>query len=208
MIDLKHDERTRPLWRLVSAPIAAYFASWYWLPHATSRVTVEGAPPAGPAVFAHWHRDLPFLLGHNGERRRWYLMSPAPYMEPVKRASEYLGLRMVMGTSGAGGQAALVGLKAALDGGESVVFAVDGPAGPPFQAKRGCVDLARAAGVPIMPMTCTSRRGRENAARWDRMRRPALFDDIVVRYGAPIDAAAGPVEAIQARVNEALRALD
>ena len=36
--------------------------------------------------------------------------------------------------------------------GESAVLAVDGPAVPPFRVKRGCVELARSAAVPIIPV--------------------------------------------------------
>jgi hypothetical protein len=208
--DWKHDERLRPLWRLVAWPVGLYFATWYWLPRYTSRITVRGAAAshAGPAVYVHWHRHLPFLLGHNGERRRWLLISPAPYMETVLRGCRLFGLRMVRGTSGHGGQAALAQLQDVLARGESVIFAVDGPAGPPFEVKRGCVDLARAAGVPIVPMSFHSRHAREDTARWDRMLRPRLFDDITVVYGEPIAVSDGNVAGAQRRIAAALNALD
>lgn len=186
---LKHAGWSRPIWRVLEWPVGLYFALRYRLWRRTSRVEVRGAGAAftGPAVYVHWHRYVPFLIGHHGERRRWMLTSPAPYMEPAVRACRLLGLRVVRGGSGMGGRDALAELQRVLERGDSVALAVDGPAGPAFEVKRGCVDLAQAARVPVIPIRYCARHGHEDARRWDRMLHPRAFDRIVVQYGSPID---------------------
>lgn len=208
--DLRHSERMRWLWRLLAWPLALYFAAGYWLSRYTSTVEIlgEGRAFNGPAVYVHWHRHVIFLLGHNGGHGRWMMTSPAPYMEFAVRQAKLFGLRPALGASGAGGRAALAQLKQALDRGESVVIAVDGPAGPGFKVKRGCVELARAAGVPIVPMAYHSRRGREDSSRWDRILRTRVFDRIAIEYGAPIDASQGEAAALLQQIAQALNALD
>ena len=77
-------------------------------------------------------------------------------------------------------------LDASLRRGESIFMAVDGPAGPVFKVKRGCVDIARAAGVPIIPVGYNVERGKLNRGRWDLQLMPALYDEICVRLGEPL----------------------
>lgn len=104
---------------------------------------------------------------HHGQHRRWLMISPAPYMDAIAAYSRLAGLRVVRGASGDKGRAALAALADRLLHGESVFLAVDGPAGPPLKVKRGCIDLARATGAPIIPVAYTSRRGKHNLKRWD-----------------------------------------
>jgi lysophospholipid acyltransferase (LPLAT)-like uncharacterized protein len=134
------------------------------------------------------------------------MVSPAPYLEPVARWCELLGLRVVRGTSGEKGREALAELLGHLRRGESAFLAVDGPAGPPFKVKRGCVDLARAAGVPIIPVAYRCKRGKYHAKRWDHWLAVKAFDEIVVTYGKPIliGGEEGEFDAIR-RVEEGLR---
>jgi len=154
----------------------------------TSRISIAGpgAAYAGPAIYVNWHRYLPFLVMHHGGYHRWLMISPAPYMDSIAAYSRLVGLRVVRGASGDQGRAALAALMVRLRAGESVFLAVDGPAGPPFQAKRGCIELARSLGAPIIPVAYTSRRGRHHPKRWDRWLMIRPFDTIVVTYGEPI----------------------
>jgi lysophospholipid acyltransferase (LPLAT)-like uncharacterized protein len=183
---LQHDPRTAPLWRAIAVPVSAYLVAEVRAVNATSRVRVEGLAVDGPALYVNWHRYLPFLAAHHGQRRRYGLISPAPYMAPIARWNEALGVRLVRGASGARGHEARDELIALLRAGESAFVAVDGPAGPPLRVKRGCVDIARAAGVPIVPVGYRSVRGRYSESRWDHWLRVVPFDDVTVVYGAPI----------------------
>lgn len=97
-----------------------------------------------------------------------------------------MGLTVVRGTPEQRSGELLGSLVEALKQGQSVVVAADGPAGPGFRAKAGCVELARAAGVPIIPVACSSEKGKSNKKRWDQFYTVGKFDRIEVRYGEPI----------------------
>jgi len=197
-------------WYLLSWPVGLAFKLHSVAILRTSRVSIAGPGAAhrGPAIYVNWHRYLPFLVMHHGQHRRWLMVSPAPYMDTIARYGRWAGLRVVRGASGDQGRAALEELLRQLQLGESVFLAVDGPAGPAFKVKRGCVDLARAAQAPVIPVAYTSRRGRHNPKRWDRWLMIKPFDTIAVTYGEPvfIDAAEAPAGST-ARVEAALRAL-
>lgn len=154
----------------------------------TSSVTLQGPGKdySGAAVYVNWHRYVPFLCVHHGQYCRWLLMSSAPYLEPVAMWCGWMGLTVVRGAPGERSRESLVRLVEALKCGKSVVLAADGPAGPAFRVKLGCIELARAAGVPIIPVAYRSRKGRSNLQRWDQLYRVGKFDQIEVWYGRPI----------------------
>jgi lysophospholipid acyltransferase (LPLAT)-like uncharacterized protein len=114
-------------------------------------------------------------------------------MDPIVRWAERLGLRVVRGGGkGQDSRAALKALERVLtDGsGGSVVLAVDGPGGPHRRLKRGCVDLARATGAPIVLVSYTLLRGQEDRGRWDRRLVPAWgFETVALRVSREYDVA-------------------
>jgi hypothetical protein len=107
-------------------------------------------------------------------------------MEPIACWCSWLGLTVVRGAPGIRSRESLGALVEPLKRGNSVFLAVDGPAGPPFQVKPGCVHLARAAGVPIIPVACHSGKGKSSQRRWDQLYTVRRFDRIQVRYGKPV----------------------
>jgi lysophospholipid acyltransferase (LPLAT)-like uncharacterized protein len=185
---LKRDPRFLWFWRMISPAVAAFMFVDAKLTLLTSTVTLEGpgASYSGPAVYVNWHRYVPFMCIHYGQRRLWLLMSSAPYLEPVAMWCRWIGLTVVRSSPGERSRESLGHLIAALKNGESVALAADGPAGPAFQVKPGCVDLARAAGVPTIPVACRSRKGKSNPKRWDQLYDVSKFDRIEVWYGSPI----------------------
>ena len=193
------------VWWILQWPIGIAWALLAWTIRATSRVTVDGKPPDGAAVFVNWHRYNPFLLAFHGAHRRWTLVSPSPRLEPVARYCKLMGLRLVRGASGERGAQAREELKSLLLRGESVTIAVDGPAGPLYRAKKGCVEIATAASVPIVPIAYRCSFAHEFAWRWDRMLLPLPFGRIEIVYGHPIQIAAGDPDAlatVEASLNE------
>lgn len=197
----------RLLWTILGWPIGLALAGWARLVLATVRLEREGDfPLETPAIYVHWHRHLPLLVPLHGRAHRFMMISSAPYMAPIARWCELLGLRLVRGTSGAGGRHALAALARVLAEGGSVVLAVDGPGGPVFQAKSGCIDLARLTGAPIVPLAYVTRRPRTVRRRWDRMLLVLPFDRVTVRTG-PVLLLSDEIDALN-RVESALHALD
>jgi lysophospholipid acyltransferase (LPLAT)-like uncharacterized protein len=208
---IKRDPRFLWFWRIISPAVAIFMCVDAKLTLLTSTHTLQdtGATCPGPAVYVNWHKYVPFLCIHYGQRRFWLLMSSAPYLEPVAMWCRWMGLTVVRSSPGERSRESLGHLIAALKTGKSVALAADGPAGPAFQAKSGCVELARAAGVPIIPLACRSRKGRSNLKRWDQLYDVGKFDQIEVTYGSPIfiDPSEPDFEALQ-RVQLGLEKLE
>ena len=131
------------------------------------------------------------------------MVGRAAYLDVIKWYAQLCGSPTVRGMSGEGGREALPALVEALRRGESVWLAVDGPAGPLYVPKPGCIELARSAGVPVIPVIVRSERASIWTWRWDRTLVPKLFDRIAVTYGAPTDCSDGDTAALRARVQEA-----
>jgi lysophospholipid acyltransferase (LPLAT)-like uncharacterized protein len=193
-------------WRIVEWPLALTMFALAMLIRSTSRVTIEGDDPLGAAVFVNWHRFQSFLIPFHGSRRRWMLVSPAPQLTVIARLCRLCGLRLVRGASGERGKEAREELKNLLRRGESIALAVDGPHGPPFKAKPGCADLARATGVPIVPVAYRAKPAHEFRWRWDHTLMPLPFSRVTIVYGHPI-VASGTDEEILRDVEDALNEL-
>lgn len=185
---IKRDPRFVWLWRMLSPVVATWMFVGAKLTLMTSNITLcgPGRDYAGAAVYVNWHKYVPFLCVHHGQHRRWLLMSSAPYMEPVALWCRWMGLTVIRGAPGERGRELLGKLIQALKNGNSVVMAADGPAGPVFRVKPGCIDLARACGVPIIPVAYHSPKGKSYPKRWDQLYRVGKFDRIEVLYGSPI----------------------
>jgi len=198
----------RAVWQLVEWPAAIALWGWVRLVFRTVRFDLEGSPVDGPAIYASWHRHTVVLSVHHGHFHRWMMTSPAPYLAPVRRLAQLVGIRTAVGTSGDGGARALEQLVRALQRGESVSLAIDGPAGPAFVAKRGCAVLAQRTGAPIVPIAYRTASAKTLHSRWDKMLWLRFFDRATIRYGSPIFAGAKTEREILAEVERALAALD
>ena len=137
--------------------------------------------------------------------RTMLMVSQAPYMEPIAKFCSYAGLSLARGSGGGranplsgGASSALSSLHRQLSplpvppsssssspplASGSVLLAVDGPSGPAFRVKRGCVDLARSTGCPIVHVSYHCERGTESEGRWDRIIVPKVGDGIHLHFG-------------------------
>lgn len=176
------------VWAALEVPLASMMFVTAKLVHGSSRVSVEGACPDRPSIFVNFHHHQPLMQLVHGPHRRWMMVSRAPPSRSIVRYTQWMGMGVARGSSGGGGRAALAQLAQALRGGASVSIAVDGPAGPAYKVKRGCVDLAQETGAPIVPVAYDCARGVQTW-RWDRALIPTPFDRIVVRYGPALDVA-------------------
>jgi lysophospholipid acyltransferase (LPLAT)-like uncharacterized protein len=191
------------LWHATAWPVGVFWWVYFGLVRATSRVECDGLEPASAAIYVNWHHHQAYLVPHHGARARWMMVSPAPRLAPIAVFCRLVGLKLARGASGERGRDALVALRAALAAGESIAIAVDGPAGPAYEAKRGCAELARDARAPIVPIAFDATRAIR-IPRWDRLVVPLPFGRIRVKHGAPI----APREDIEATLLEVKRGLD
>lgn len=175
-------------WSLLERPLALPFYAVTRVVLSTSNVyrSGPGARLARNAIYVSWHADLPLLVSHYGARGACMMISGAPYMRPIRRLCTWLGMNLVVGTSGAGGRQALAQLADEVRAGADVYLSVDGPAGPAFCAKGGCVRLARETGVPIVPVAVRSRRPLAVPGRWDGMVLHLPSNALEIVHGPPL----------------------
>jgi len=139
-------------------------------------------------VYAFWHgRLLPMLYTHRGTSAR-VLASEHHDGELLGRTIRHLGLDYVRGSSTRGGTKAILSLVDTVRAGYDVALTVDGPRGPRYQVKPGIVEVAKLAGVAIVPVTSASRHHRTFRS-WDAFELPRPFTRVLIEYGTPITVA-------------------
>jgi len=103
-------------------------------------------------IIAFWHaQQLMMPLAHRGFEAH-VLISRHRDGELIRRIAAHFGLHAVRGSSTRGGAEAFRELIRIGRAGGNLVVTPDGPKGPRQVAKVGVVQLARATGLPIVPM--------------------------------------------------------
>jgi lysophospholipid acyltransferase (LPLAT)-like uncharacterized protein len=221
---IKNDKSFTWFWNIIAPPFAIISASMLNFAMKTSTVRVVnhrescGNKIFKPAIYICWHQHLPLTMhnlgldsdNNNTQSRKTILMQSNPYMNTIAAFTERIGVNVLRG----GGKdddnvKAVQVMKQLLEDGHDILLAVDGPSGPIYKVKRGCIDLARDVGVPIIHVSYTCVKGIVLESRWDKMLYPNLFDRITIHYGKPLyipkheDA-----ETSKQRINQAYLDLD
>jgi lysophospholipid acyltransferase (LPLAT)-like uncharacterized protein len=166
----------------------------------TTRWTFDGQEHFAPhgkgaaAVFAFWHEFLPLMpaLVLIARRLPYYRPRPIHTLVSHHRDGRFIGqvvrrfgIEPVLGSTSRGGAAGLRNLLRLLRRGALIGITPDGPRGPRRVAAPGVVQLASAAGVPVLP--CAARtRHRIVLGTWDHMPLPLPFGKGVVVCGPPV----------------------
>jgi lysophospholipid acyltransferase (LPLAT)-like uncharacterized protein len=120
-------------------------------------------------ILAFWHaQQLMIPFGYRGPGSH-VLISQHQDGEIIARIIASFGHRAVRGSSTRGGAAALRELIRLGRSGKDVVVTPDGPKGPAQMAKMGVIQLARASGLPIVPLAfgCSKKNtSRAGIASW------------------------------------------
>jgi hypothetical protein len=165
--------------------------------YATNRWTVEGGErperlrDAGSGfIVAFWHGRMMMMPM---ERRRippmHMLISAHRDGRAIAGAMGHFGIDTIAGSTRRGGSGALRTMLKWLDAGECVGITPDGPRGPAMQASIGIVNVARLAGVPILPVVFATSRWRVLPS-WDRFYLALPFGRGVFLWGEPIEVPA------------------
>jgi len=198
--------------------LCALAAFYIRLVQASGRWRVEGAaaPEAlwrqgQPFILAFWHGRLMMMPGCWPRAMPMHmLISRHPDGLFIARTIRHFGLGAIAGSTRRGGSSALRELLRALKAGESIGITPDGPRGPRMRASSGAVDIARIAGVPIIPAAFATSR-RRVLGSWDRFVVALPFARGVFVWGEPIaiakNADAAAREATRRRLEEGLNAV-
>jgi lysophospholipid acyltransferase (LPLAT)-like uncharacterized protein len=138
----------------------------------------------GPVIAVFWHDSLlvPFYLQGNSETV--ILTSLHRDADWVASTADYLGFETVRGSTGRGGQQALLRMIRDLPG-RNIGLACDGPRGPRHQLALGALYLSAKLGIPLVPYGIGySDCWRLNS--WDRLAIPRPFSRVHILFGRRI----------------------
>lgn len=104
-------------------------------------------------IIAFWHgQQLMMPLSYRGQQAS-ILISQHRDGEIIARIMGYFGFQSIRGSSTRGGLRATRQLLRAGRNGEDLVVTPDGPKGPACTVQSGVIYLAKATGLPIIPLT-------------------------------------------------------
>ena len=162
-----------------------------------------------PFIFSLWHGHLLPLLWHHRGSDVAILISEHRDGELIARTAQWLGYRLIRGSTTRGAERALLSLVRELKAGREIAITPDGPRGPARKFAPGALIAAQRAGVAILPVAAGADRVWRLGS-WDRFMIPKPFARITVAYGTPtrIDsptarAAATEGPRVEALMNEA-----
>jgi len=190
--------------KLALAPLAwrALTASWKVN---TTRILADD--PQGPVIFACLHRDILAAIRYCRPARPSLLVSKSPDGQILIRTLARDGFGFVRGSTGHDGREGYMGLVRELRSGHHVGVAVDGPRGPFGHIHPGALQLARRAGVPIVPLTVAG-HGCIHLRTWDHtlVPLPGARLEVTALPALSVPESAGPEEvtAIGCRLAAAL----
>ena len=140
-------------------------------------------------ICAFWHgRLLMMPFAWHGLAPFHMLISAHRDGRIIAGAMTYFGIGTIVGSTSRGGSSALRAILKQLKVGGCVGITPDGPRGPAMTASIGIVNIARLAGVPIVPVTYATSR-RRVLRTWDRFHLALPFGHGVFLFGEPIEIA-------------------
>jgi len=162
-----------------------------------------------PFIFSLWHGHLLPLLWHHRGSDVAILISEHRDGELIARTAQWLGYRLIRGSTTKGAERALLSLVRELKSGHEVAVTPDGPRGPARTFAPGALIAAQRSGAPILPIAASADRAWRLKS-WDRFVIPKPFARITVAYGPPTTieaptarAAATEGPRVEALMNEA-----
>jgi len=203
----------------VRGVICALAALYIRFVHATSRWDMKGAEHAAALwdrdasfIVAFWHGRL-LLMPYCWRRDKSIEMLISQHVDGqlIARTIGHFGFSSIAGSTSRGGPSALRAMLRGLKQGGYVGMTPDGPRGPRMRAGGGIADVARLAGVPILPVAFATSR-RLVLGSWDRFILALPFSRGVFVWGEPIevprhDDGEDAREAARQRVEERLNAV-
>lgn len=137
-------------------------------------------------ILAFWHaQQLMIPFGYRGHGSH-VLISQHGDGEIIARIIARFGHEAVRGSSTRGGAGALRALIKLGRAGKDLVVTPDGPRGPRHIAKLGVIQLAKATGLPIIPLAfaCSKKNSsRVGIASWSRILSHGACSSMGSRYG-------------------------
>jgi lysophospholipid acyltransferase (LPLAT)-like uncharacterized protein len=173
--------------------VGILIATYVWIVCKTSRWQVLNGEYASrmlseekPFILAFWHGRLlmipPFVRRKHSIN---VLISQHRDGEIIARSLGHWDLKTIRGSTGKSALQAMKQMLRSLKQGEVAVITPDGPGGPRMRVQKGIVRLAAMSGLPVIPITFSTNRGRFLQS-WDRFLVAFPFSRGVIAWGNPI----------------------
>jgi Uncharacterized protein conserved in bacteria len=137
-----------------------------------------------PILFALWHGQMLPLLWYHRDQGVAVVVSEHNDGEIIARILEWMGYRLIRGSTSRGADRALLGIVKTLKQGNDVAITPDGPRGPAQKFAPGAVVAANRAAAPIIPALAHVDRAWKLSS-WDGFIIPKPFARITIAYGPP-----------------------
>ncbi len=149
----------------------------------------------GHIILAFWHGRLMMMPYSYPGRGITILVSQSKDGDLISGVVKGFGIESVRGSSSRGWFAGVKGLLKSVKAGRDVAITPDGPRGPGMKAQMGVVQIARATGLPIIPMSFGASK-KKVFSSWDSFVLPYPFSRGVFVCGEPVyvSSAATPEE--------------
>ncbi len=142
-------------------------------------------PKLSVPIICGWHDRL-FAGAYYFRDRGLVVMSSISFdAEYTARVIQRFGFGIIKGSSTRGGARALVEMVRAMKTGIPMLFTIDGPRGPRYEAKPGPPLLAKLTGCPILPISIEAKR-YFTVGSWDKAQIPFPFTRAKVFVSEPI----------------------
>lgn len=145
-------------------------------------------------ILAFWHaQQLMIPIGYRGTGSH-VLISQHGDGEIIARIIARFGHDTVRGSSTRGGAGALRALIKLGRSGRDVVVTPDGPKGPRHVVKLGVIQLAKATGLPIVPLAfaCSKKNSlRAGTGTWSRIHSPEACSSTEIPFGSRVRRTTG-----------------
>jgi lysophospholipid acyltransferase (LPLAT)-like uncharacterized protein len=183
----RHVLKIKNQWLNERWPIWAAKILWFLSRLVRTRVVAfERTKAYDPVTYAHWHGDELALIAHFGKLGTTVLVSHSRDGDYMAKAANWLGYRVMRGSSSRGAVGGLVSLIRSVKQGHDAVLAVDGPQGPRFVCKPGIIRLAQKTGAPLFPVGVAVTDKFVFKKTWNQVYLPLPFSKRVVYFGPPI----------------------
>lgn len=156
-----------------------------WRYRAIASQPVADLRKAGkPVLFALWHGQMLPLLWYHRNQGVAVVVSEHSDGEIIARILQWMGYRLIRGSTSRGADRALLGIVRTLKQGNDVAITPDGPRGPARQFAQGAIVAASRAQAPIIPTLAHVDRAWRLSS-WDGFVIPKPFARITIAYGPP-----------------------
>jgi lysophospholipid acyltransferase (LPLAT)-like uncharacterized protein len=155
-------------------------------------------------IIAFWHNRILLMPFPYRGQKACIMNSAHRDGEIITRVIRRFGVTAVRGSSTRGWIGGLKGMIEAYRQGYDLIVVPDGPRGPRYRAKSGVLQLARATGAPIFPVTYGA-AWKVTVPSWDRLLIPFPLSRVTYVVGQPIRV---PSDASVAQMEEKRQELE